>query len=172
MYKTILTATDGSAAAGRALEAAIDLAIKYKARLYIAHVHLHGRPVEEFERMAEIEHIVPEMKAHVPSITVTDRTMMRDILSESEHEALVISTLGDMILNRALQQAQEAGVENVETYSASGDYADGILDAIDETGADLVVMGRRGLGKVRQLLLGSVSNKVAQHTDAAVLLVH
>jgi nucleotide-binding universal stress UspA family protein len=65
----------------------------------------------------------------------------------------------------------EAGVKKVDTLSEGGDYADSILDAIDETGADLVVLGRRGLGKVRQFLIGSVSNKVAQHAGSAVLLI-
>ena len=61
MFKTILVAIDGSDAAHRALTMAIELASKHKARLYIAHVHLHGRPAEELERLVEIEHIVPEL---------------------------------------------------------------------------------------------------------------
>lgn len=171
MFKTILVATDGSDVASRALDTAIDLSLKYDARLYIVHVHLHGRPVEELERMAEIEHIVPEMTAYAPPSAVPSSATVSEMLSKSEHAARVVSELGDMILRRALQKAKDAGLERVETYSASGDYADGILDAIDETGADLVVIGRRGLGRARQLLLGSVSNKVVQHSGSAVLLV-
>lgn len=171
MFKTILVAIDGSDAGGRALDAAIDQSLKQDAHLYIVHVHLHGRPIEEFERMAEIEHMVPEIVARAPPSAVPNTSMVRDLLSMSEHEARVVSELGDLILRRARQKAMEAGVERVDTYSATGDYADGILDAIDETGADLVVMGRRGLGKVRKFLLGSVSNKVVQHAGCAVLLL-
>lgn len=172
MFETILVATDGSETAGRALVVAIDLALKYDASLYIVHVHLHGRPVEELERMAEIEHIVPVMSAHVAPSAVPGSTMIRELLLEAEHEGHFVSELGDLILRRALERAKEAGVKQAEIYSASGDYADGILDAIDDTGANLVVMGRRGLGKVRQMLLGSVSNKVVQHAGAAILLIH
>ncbi len=171
MFKTVLAATDGSSAARRALDAAIDLTLKYGARLYIVHVRLHGRPVEELGRMAEIEHIVPEMTEDVSASAVPAVTTVGELLSRAEHEARFVAELGDQILRRAQQQAHEDGVERVETYSADGDYADGILDAIDETGADIVVMGRRGLGRMRQLLLGSVSNKVVQHSGSAVLLI-
>jgi len=171
MFNTILVATDGSNTSGRALEAAIDQSLKNDARLYIIHVHLHGKPVEELERMAEIEHIVPEIASHVSVPPVRGLTPLGELMSEAEHEARVVSKLGDLILQRAQQRAKQAGVQKVETCIASGDYADAILDAIDETGADLVVMGRRGLGKVRQMILGSVSNKVVQHSGSAVLLI-
>lgn len=171
MFKTILVAIDGSNPAGRALKLAIDLTLKYKARLYIVHVHLHGRPVEELERLSEIEHLVPEVAANLTPSSDANATRYRDLLSKAEDEAKVVSAMGDLILLRAKEQALEAGVELVETYFAGGDYADGILDAIDETGADLVVLGRRGLGRVKRILLGSVSNKVAQQAGSAVLLV-
>jgi nucleotide-binding universal stress UspA family protein len=171
MFETILVATDGSETANRALEAAIELSLKHGARLYIVHIHLHGRPVEEMERLAEIEHIVPEVAATFPTSLMPRITMVGDLLSEAEHRALVVTRMGDLILQRAKQQAVEAGVERVETYAASGDYGDGILDAIDETGADLVVLGRRGLGRIKRLFLGSVSNKVVQHAGSAVLLI-
>ena len=171
MFKTILVAIDGSDAAHRALETAIELASKHNARLYVAHVHLHGRPAEELERLAEIEHIVPEVAANLAPSVDAKATHLRDLLLRAEHEAQVVSRMGDLILLRAKQQALTAGVAHVETYSATGDCADGILDAIDETGADLVVMGHRGLGRAKRLLLGSVSNKVVQQAGAAVLLV-
>lgn len=171
MFKTILVAIDGSDTASRALDAAIDLAKVQKAALYIAHVHLHGRPVEELERLAEVEHIVPALATHALPSAVPNATTIGEVFSGAEHEARVVSVMGDLILNRAKQRALEAGVEKVETYSASGDYADEILGAIDETGADLVVMGRRGLGRLKQLVLGSVTNKVVQHAGSAVLLM-
>jgi nucleotide-binding universal stress UspA family protein len=37
--------------------------------------------------------------------------------------------------------------------------------------ADLVVVGSRGLGAVRRLLLGSVSEKVLQHAPCSVMIV-
>ncbi|AXI54137.1 universal stress protein [Sulfitobacter sp. JL08] len=171
MFKTVLVATDGSDTANRALDAAIDQAVRQDARLYIVHVRLHGRPVEELEHMAEIEHIVPEYEAQASSGTVPFGAALRNHMSDAGHEARIVGELGELILKRAKQRALEAGVKKVDTLSEGGDYADSILDAIDETGADLVVLGRRGLGKVRQFLIGSVSNKVAQHAGSAVLLI-
>lgn len=171
MFKSILVAIDGSDAARRALETAIELASMHNAKLFIAHIYLHGKPAEELERLAEIEHLAPEAAASLTLSLDAEATSYSNLFSNARHEAQVVSKMGDLILLRAKEQALKAGVEPVDTYSAAGDYADGILDAIDETGPDLVVMGHRGLGRVKRLLLGSVSNKVAQQADAAVLLV-
>jgi Universal stress protein family len=46
-----------------------------------------------------------------------------------------------------------------------------IVDAAERDGADLVVMGTRGLSGVRSALLGSVSHKVVQHVLCPVLIV-
>ncbi len=46
-----------------------------------------------------------------------------------------------------------------------------ILDVAEAEKADLLVMGRRGLGRVREVLLGSVSQKVLHHADCKVVIV-
>jgi nucleotide-binding universal stress UspA family protein len=46
-----------------------------------------------------------------------------------------------------------------------------IVGAAERAGADLVVMGSRGLLGVRSMLLGSVSRLVAQHAPCPVLIV-
>ncbi len=38
-------------------------------------------------------------------------------------------------------------------------------------GADMIVIGSRGLGELKGLLVGSVSNKVAEHAKCSVLTV-
>ena len=171
MFKTILVAIDGSDAAHRALGAAIELAVKHGAQLYIVHVSLHGQTAQELERLAEVEHLVPQVASSTKPSTVASATDSRELLSKAEHQMEVVSKTGDLILQRAKQRASDAGVEHVDIYSTSGDCADEILDAVDETGADLVVMGRRGLGRMRRMLLGSVSNKVVQQVGCAVLLL-
>jgi nucleotide-binding universal stress UspA family protein len=52
----------------------------------------------------------------------------------------------------------------------AGRVAQAILDAADEHEADLVVMGSRGVSDLRGLLLGSVTHKVLQLSDRAVLV--
>lgn len=46
-----------------------------------------------------------------------------------------------------------------------------ILSEAAEVGADAIVMGSRGLTRVKSLLLGSVSHEVLQHADRTVVVV-
>jgi nucleotide-binding universal stress UspA family protein len=52
-----------------------------------------------------------------------------------------------------------------------GNPAQSILETAAETGADLIVMGSRGLGGIREFVLGSVSHNVVQHSKVPVLVV-
>jgi nucleotide-binding universal stress UspA family protein len=49
--------------------------------------------------------------------------------------------------------------------------ADGIVRVAEETSADLVVMGSRGLGGIRRALMGSVSDSVVRYAHCPVLVV-
>lgn len=53
----------------------------------------------------------------------------------------------------------------------AGKPADRILAKAEELGVDLIVMGSRGLGNLRGILLGSVSHRVANAARASVLVV-
>jgi nucleotide-binding universal stress UspA family protein len=170
--QSILVAVDGSELSRKALGMAIDLAVQYDAKLSIVHVHLHGRPVDELSKMAEVEHMVSHASTNLQlgagrPIPSTIAGVLEHALDATE----VITGIGDFILASARDDANEAGLENVPTYSRDGDYADGILDTADESGADLIVMGQRGLGRFRQMILGSVSNKVVQNANCNVLIV-
>jgi nucleotide-binding universal stress UspA family protein len=59
----------------------------------------------------------------------------------------------------------------VEPVIAEGVPADQILRAARLGAIDLVVIGARGLGPVKRLLLGSVSERVLHHSDCPVLVV-
>jgi nucleotide-binding universal stress UspA family protein len=73
---------------------------------------------------------------------------------------------GDLEEAKAL--LDERGV-NAETIEAQGDPGDVIVDA--SQGADLVVVGSRGLNPLKRLLLGSVSSKVVHRAESDVLVV-
>jgi nucleotide-binding universal stress UspA family protein len=83
----------------------------------------------------------------------------------------VITMLGEEILRRAADRAKEMGVTQVETVSAQGDPADAILDMAEAAGADMIVLGHRGLGRLKTMLLGSVALKVTQHAPCTVVSV-
>jgi nucleotide-binding universal stress UspA family protein len=51
-----------------------------------------------------------------------------------------------------------------------GDPAESIIQTAESEKADLIVMGRRGRGKLQGLLMGSVSERVARHAQVPVLL--
>jgi nucleotide-binding universal stress UspA family protein len=51
-----------------------------------------------------------------------------------------------------------------------GEAAEAILETAESESADLIVMGRRGLGRLQGLLVGSVSERVARHATVPVFL--
>jgi nucleotide-binding universal stress UspA family protein len=55
------------------------------------------------------------------------------------------------------------------THIVEGAASDALIDA--SKGADLLVVGSRGRGGVRSLLLGSVSRKVVQHAECTVVVI-
>jgi nucleotide-binding universal stress UspA family protein len=73
------------------------------------------------------------------------------------------------VLERAQATGEAAGLR-VSTHSASGSPSEAILDVAESNGADLIVVGNRGMKGARRIL-GSVPNNVAHHADCAVLIV-
>ena len=80
-----------------------------------------------------------------------------------------VTKAGDVILERAMDKVP-AGVEK-EAFSETGSPAVVILDFLEEHPVDLVVMGSRGLGVVKGVLLGSVSQYVVEQAKCPVLVV-
>ena len=78
-----------------------------------------------------------------------------------EHERMLDDVLGRL--------ASEMDVRKVVVQ---GSPAEAILDQAKTGGHDLIVMGSRGRGELRSLLLGSVSHHVLQASSIPVLVVH
>lgn len=72
-------------------------------------------------------------------------------------------------VDRAVETLRRAGMI-VEGEVRTGDPADQIVKAARDHGADMVVVGTRGLATLPRLLLGSVARKVLLHTAASVLV--
>ena len=64
------------------------------------------------------------------------------------------------MLDKAAAEAKKAKVE-VVTHPREGDPADAILDVAEENGADLVMVGNKGMTGAKRFLLGSVPNKIS-----------
>ena len=63
-----------------------------------------------------------------------------------------------------------AGAE-VRTHARQGDPADALLDVAEELGADVIVVGNKGMTGAKRFLLGSVPNKVSHHAPCSVLII-
>ena len=77
---------------------------------------------------------------------------------------------GRAVLDHALEGADTNGLaEPVERVLVAGSAAGAIVaEAKDAT---LVVVGARGLGGLKSLLLGSVSHQVAHHVPCPVVVI-
>ena len=76
----------------------------------------------------------------------------------------------NLILDAAAADAKQAGLE-VQTHPVEGDPADAVLNVAEETDADLIVVGNKGMTGARRFLLGSVPNNVSHHAPCSVMIV-
>jgi nucleotide-binding universal stress UspA family protein len=64
-----------------------------------------------------------------------------------------------------------ARAEQCTTHALPGDPAKAILQVAEQVGADLIVVGNKGMKGARAKLLGSVPNDIAHHAPCSVLIV-
>ena len=172
MIKSILAATDGSNHAAHALAFAVDLAVRYDAKLTIVHVLTHDHPSPELKRMIKVEHLNDPAPIHKNPSTGSYTAVGRFLRGEIEDAELrAIAVIGEDIITKAVKKAKQAGLDGVQAQIKEGDYANCILESANAAEADLIVMGRRGLSNLKGFVTGSVSHKVAQRAECAVLTV-
>ena len=74
------------------------------------------------------------------------------------------------ILERCKEMANKSGV-NINTALLEGVPASKIIGYSDREKFDLIIIGSRGMGKFKEMIIGSVSNKVLHHAKSSVMLV-
>jgi nucleotide-binding universal stress UspA family protein len=146
VIKTVGVAVDGSPPATRALALGTDIARRYEAELHLVHVAGESAPPEGFEEFARIENV--------------DRSAWVELGRE-----------GEAVLGAAGAHATAKGVRDVRRQVLTGDPAERLLGYVHDHGIDLLVVGRRGLGRIRGLLMGSVSAKVSSLAECPVIIV-
>ncbi len=151
MINRILVASDASAASNRALKMAAQFAVQNDAELLIVHV------IRDMQIPFEIKEI-PELEFN-----------RFEIFNDAREE--VMRKVAEKILRAARERAEKAGVEKIETAIGTGDPATGILDFAKRRNADMIVVGTRGLGKLKGTVLGSVSRKIANNAETTCLIV-
>jgi nucleotide-binding universal stress UspA family protein len=144
VFKRIVVGTDGSETAAEAVRQAIELARLTGASLSLvsAYQPASGRRVQ-----AE--------QAEAPADVQYEIGPREDV---------------NLILDAAAADARQQGVE-VQTHPVEADPADAILNVAEETKADLIVVGNKGMTGARRYLLGSVPNNVSHHAPCSVIIV-
>jgi nucleotide-binding universal stress UspA family protein len=144
VFQSIVVGTDGSETAKKAVAAAADLAGLVGAKLDIVSAY---EPVSN-QRLRE-------EARQAPSDTQWTINPREDV---------------EATLDDARESIGETGVA-IETFAREGDPADAILDVAEERGADLIVVGNKGMTGAKRFLLGSVPNKVSHHAPCSVLII-
>jgi nucleotide-binding universal stress UspA family protein len=147
LIKKILVPIDGSKSADKALDFALDLARKYSAEVLVISV---------FE--------VPSVSLIAPGIMFAPESIAK-YLEE-------LKAFHEKALSEALKKAKKvnSGLK-VSTELLQGRAADIIVKTAQKGAFDLIVIGSRGLGGIKEFLLGSTSHRVANEATCPVLVV-
>ncbi len=148
MINKILVPVDGSDHAKKAIQFAANTAAQNDAEVHLLHVVNVPEVPEGIKEYMKIEGIIEE----TPSSFYTQM-------------------VGKGVIDEAKDEANQNGVKNVETVQLEGDPAETIIEYAKEHGFDMIVIGSRGLGKVKGFFLGSVSSKVCHAADSTCVTV-
>lgn len=158
MIHTIIAPIDGSTHAQMALDLSADLAARYDAQLVLVHVAgADGNLPEDLYSAAARE---------------LEEAAGASAQSDQSQGHRVLERMGQMLLREAQEKAEAKGVTRCEMVVDFGDPAERILHHTKERSADLIVMGSRGFGELKGLVLGSVSHKVFHLAPCTCVTVH
>ncbi len=147
MFEKIVVGLDGSPESEHAFRLACDLAQKYGSEIHLVHTP-HPQTVAFAMGAVAGYHAATTM----PS---------------SEE----IKKASDKIVNAAKAIAEQYNLKITQTHVERGEAAEHIVACAEGCGADLIVMGRRGLGSVGSLLQGSTTLQVNHLAKCACLSV-
>ncbi len=115
-------------------------------------------------------------KLHVHLLYVCEPVQMNEVVF-NENPLLDMLSIkkareeaGMVLLTPAKMRLESAGVA-FDAYVRNGNPAEVITDFSREYHCDLIVIGTRGMGAIKNLLLGSVASKVIHLTEKPLLLV-
>jgi len=144
VFTRIVVGTDGSETAAEAVRQAVDLAKLAGAQLSIVSAY---EPVSK-RRLQDEQEGAP---------------------ADVQHEIGPREDV-NLVLDAAAAEAKKAGIE-VQTHPVEANPAEAILNVAEETDADLIVVGNKGMTGARRFLLSSVPNNVSHHAPCSVIIV-
>jgi nucleotide-binding universal stress UspA family protein len=148
-FRKIVVAVDGSENAERAAKVATKLAKQYDSELIVVYA----------------------LASFVPIFTSANPENVLDIDYSSAYYQKALKQANDLVA-QTVKLAKKQGVDarGIVDRSISSTVA-AIVSQATKVHADLIVIGTRGLGGFKRLLLGSVSSGVVTHADCSVLVV-
>jgi nucleotide-binding universal stress UspA family protein len=155
IFKRILVAIDGSESASRAANAALELADKLRAELII--LHAVSPPGTAY-------------KGALPSLGATSPPPAPQ--EEIDAYYSYAKRVATGIMAGTVSEAKKRGVQvKTEIPEGVSSVVETIINHASRDNVDLIVVGTRGLGGFRKLLIGSVSSGVVTHASCPVLIV-
>lgn len=106
---------------------------------------------------------VVNVMEQVPITHIESEKLLNELLEAYKKET-------QEILSKCSDIAHQKGII-IKTVLLLGNPAPVILDYIKKENFDLVIMGSRGMGKFKELILGSVSSKIMHHSPCAVMII-
>ncbi|MGZ6638735.1 MAG: universal stress protein, partial [Solirubrobacteraceae bacterium] len=88
----------------------------------------------------------------------------------SAYSALQTPSDAESAVAKATGVTRDEGLEAV-THARRDDPADALIAVSEELGAELLVVGNKGMSSASRFLLGSVADKVAHHAPCSILIV-
>lgn len=177
MFAKIVVATDGSPLGKKALTVAADLAVKYDSELTILHVLMHGAAPAALRQLVEFEHFVkdqPHLQDALGNMGGLPPGQMDAATSDVQQHHLdhkIIENFGERVVERAMLDVRDQGVPAPKQEILEGNAANEIVASAKRLGADLIVLGSRGLGPLKGMVMGSVSQKVSEKAPCTCMFV-
>ncbi|HEX9644052.1 MAG TPA: universal stress protein [Acidimicrobiia bacterium] len=119
---------------------------------------LAGEMSASMDSLVDIVYVMPDRTA------VPDGALREYARVEHVHlpDGAILEAAGRSVVAQAARLVKEAGGKVADATIAFGKPAPVIVALADELGADCIIMGRRGLGDIQGLVMGSVSHRVGQ----------
>lgn len=99
----------------------------------------------------------------VPVLYIESQKLLSELLENYKKER-------KDILSKCSEIATKKGV-TIDTVLLQGNPTSIILEFIKKEKCDIVIMGSRGMGKFKEIILGSVSSKIVHHSSCPVMLI-
>jgi nucleotide-binding universal stress UspA family protein len=112
------------------------------------------------------------LKASVVLANVQEPATLYELVTTRDPDLIAAASLeaGQHLMASARALLDAAGVA-YETDVGVGDVAHTLVDMIERSGCDMVIIGARGQGAITSALLGSVSQEVAHASPVPVTIV-